>query len=153
VRQSSGFTPRLLALLAVLALVLAACGGDSGESEEEREAEEAGGVCSGEAIAAEELGLPDDFPEIDGMVLVEAAESGPSNTADGYFDGDIQSAYDAIKTGIEGAGYAVTFDEIEEDDAEITYATPDESSTGIVALRATCGGEDPVAVHITNRPA
>lgn len=132
------------------------------ETEEEREAEEEAeregegaitAVCEGEALADDELGLPDDLPVADGLTLVEAGEQGPSDVADGYFDGELQDAYDAIKEALEESDYTITFDEIERDDAEITYESPDGSSDGIFALRASCGGESPIAVHITNRPA
>ena len=153
-RSPSLTVARVLALIVALTLALAACGGGGGEGEEGEEGEEeAAGVCSGEALAADDLGLPEDFPSVDGMVLVEAGEQGPSNVADGYFEGGIQAAHDAILSSLEDAGYAITFDEVEEDDSEITYETPDESSTGLVAMRATCGGEEPIGVHITNRPA
>jgi hypothetical protein len=133
----------------VLSLLLTACGGDDGEEEGE------GGEtakCEGEALAADQLGLPADFPAPEGLTLVEAEEEGPSRAADGYFDGDVQAAHDAMKSALEGASYKITFDEVERDDSEITYITADDKSTGIVELRASCGGEDPVAVHITNRP-
>ncbi len=157
---------RLPALAAVLVLLLPACGGDDDageesaqemEQEQEREAEAEGegaeGACEGEALAADATGLPADFPMPSGLVLVDSGEAGPSATADGYFDGGLESAYETMKSELEGAGYKITFDEIERDDAEITYESADGASTGIVELRMRCGSEDRAAVHVTNRPA
>ena len=60
-------------------------------------------------------------------------------------------AYEDYKNGFESAGMKILFDEIEEDDAEVSYRTKDETSEGQVALRV-CEGEDVTSVHITNRP-
>jgi hypothetical protein len=47
-------------------------------------------------------------------------------------------------------GYTILFHEQEEDDAEISYRTKDESAEGQVALRSC--DEDKTSVHITVRP-
>jgi hypothetical protein len=141
-------------MLTATALVLAGCGGD-GKSEAEREAEAAkesgrGTVtCSGEAMTGE-TGLPADFPTIDGVVFVKASEAGPSHVVDGYAERGLEDLYDDFKSEFENAGYTILFDEIEEDDAEVSYKTKDETSEGQVALRSC--DEDKTSVHVTNRP-
>ena len=148
---------RALALLVftAIAFALAGCGGDGkSEAEKEREAEAKSGrgtvTCSGTAMTGE-TGLPADFPTIDGVVFVKASEAGPSHVVDGFAERGLEDLYDDFKSGFEDAGYAVLFDEIEEDDAEVSYKTKDETSEGQVALRSC--DEDKTSVHITNRPA
>jgi hypothetical protein len=46
----------------------------------------------------------------------------------------------------------VIFDEIEEEDSEVTYSGGDEGTSGIVALRENCAQSDRVSIHVTNRP-
>jgi hypothetical protein len=141
-------------MLTAIAFVLAGCDGD-GKSEAEREAEAAkesgrGTVtCSGEAMTGE-TGLPADFPTIDGVVFVKASEAGPSHVVDGYAERGLEDLYDDFKSEFENAGYTILFDEIEEDDAEVSYKTKDETSEGQVALRSC--DEDKTSVHVTNRP-
>ena len=56
------------------------------------------------------------------MTYTKSQTSGPSEVADGYYEGDLQGAYDAWKSAFEGAaGYMITFDEIEEFDSEVAY--------------------------------
>ena len=60
-------------------------------------------------------------------------------------------SYDAYEQAFENGGaYKILFKEKEEDDAEISYEG--EGTTGQVALRAVCGEDDKLVVHITNRP-
>jgi hypothetical protein len=88
------------------------------------------------------------------MTYTASQTSGPSEIADGYYEGDLQGAYDAWKSAFEGAaGYTITFDEIEEFDSEVAYRGGAESRSGIVALRDVCNEDGRIAVHITSRPA
>ncbi|MGE5690407.1 MAG: hypothetical protein ACM33B_07600 [Pseudomonadota bacterium] len=140
-------------LAGMLALSLSGCGGGDGESEAEREAEAATGrgtvTCEGSATS-EATGLPAGFPELEGITWVSAEDKGPTRVVDGYADRGLEELYDDYRSGFEDAGWSVTFDEIEEDDAEVAYKTADESSDGIVALRSC--DDDRTSVHITNRP-
>ena len=63
----------------------------------------------------------------------------------------MKEAHDLYVQGFEDAGYAVLFEELEEDDSEVSYRTKDKTSEGQVALRAC--DEDKTSVHITARPA
>ena len=143
---------RILLALTIGSVLLAACGGDKAESESEGEG---GGTetCEGDALPAEELALPADFPIPGEAYLTEAGEAGPSQVIEGYWEGDLESAYTEWKSALEGASYVILFDEIEEDDSEISYRSADESSTGQIALRNECEEEGRILVHITNRPA
>jgi len=145
-----------LLMLTALAFAVAGCGGDGkSEAEKEREAAAKSGrgtvTCSGTAMTGE-TGLPADFPTIDGVVFVKTSEAGPSHVVDGFAERDLKDLYDDYKSGFEDAGYTILFDEIEEDDAEVSYKTKDETSEGQVALRV-CEGDEKTSVHITNRPA
>jgi hypothetical protein len=143
---------RKLMLMIVLGGVLAGCGGDS-ESEAEREAEEASGrgtvTCEGSATS-DEIGLPAGFPELEGVIWVESELNGPTRIVDGYAEKGLEELYDGYKSGLEDAGFSILFDEIEEDDAEVSYEEQGEASDGIIALRSC--DEDTTSIHVTNRP-
>jgi hypothetical protein len=140
----------LAALLGTVALMLAACGGGGGDegSEEESEANRATVACEGSAIS--DTGLPAGFPTVDGVTLTKSSDAGPSHVVDGFYEGELQDAYDGYKDGFEQAGYTVVFDEIEDHDSEISYEG--DGRTGQVALREDCEEEGRLTVHITNRP-
>jgi hypothetical protein len=131
-------------------LLFSACGG-SGDDEGDK-----GGNgfrdCSGQPLSSEAIMLPADFPIPSEAVLTASSKAGPSQIVDGYWEGDLQSAYDEWKDALDGAGYSVLFDEIEEVDSEISYSSPDEASTGQIALRSECTQDGRTYVHITNRP-
>ena len=136
---------------AMLVLSLAACGGKS-EAEKEREAASGRGTvtCSGSAMSGE-TGLPTDFPTIEGITYVESKKDGPTQIVDGYAEKGLEDLYDEFNSEFESAGYTVLFHEREEDDAEVSYRTGDESTEGQVALRSC--DEEKTSVHITARPA
>ena len=139
----------LLGLVLVIVLTVAACGGSDENGEEESE----GGAkiaCSGDPVTPD---LPSDFPEVEGLTYTKSSTAGQSQIADGYYEGDLEEAYDAFKSAFEGAGYTITFDEIEEDDSEVAYKGGDENRSGIVALRKECEESGRISVHITSRPA
>jgi len=137
----------LAALLALVALALAACGG-GGESEEKESESGAKVACEGSPISATKL--PANFPKPDGVTYTETSEAGPSHVVDGYYEGELQDAYEGYKDGFESAGYKVLFDEIEDHDSEVSY--DGEGRTGQVALREDCEEEGRLTVHITSRP-
>jgi len=144
---------KLLRLTAVACVALAAAGCGGGESEEEREAEEGGRgtiTCEGPALTGA-TNLPASFPKLDDVTYVEAEKRGPTAVVDGYYEGSLEDAYEGYKDAFESAGYEILFDEIEEDDSEVSYRADDETE-GIVALRKACDEDDRISVHITNRP-
>ena len=147
----SGKALRLLLALLMGIFVLSACSG----GDDEEEGENGGGTlaCEGEALGSSELNLPSDFPIPGEAVLTDATESGPSQVVEGYYEADLESAYNEWKEALEEADYAILFDEIEDKDSEISYKSADEGSTGQIALRAECEESDRTFVHITNRPA
>ena len=145
-----GKSLRLIVALAVGMLVFAACGGGDDEG-----GEEGGGTqaCEGSALGSDELNLPSDFPIPGEAVLTSSEADGPSQVVEGYYEADLESAYNEWKEAFEGASYTILFDEIEENDSEISYKSSDEASTGQIALRNECEEEGRTLIHITNRPA
>ena len=142
-----------LLMLCLLGAVLAGCGGKSEAEKEREEAAKSGRgtvTCEGSATS-DALGLPAGFPEIEGVTFVVTEQKGPTRVVDGYADRTLEELYEDYKSSFESGGHAILFDEIEEDDAEVSYRTEDESSEGIVALRSC--DEDKTSVHITNRPS
>jgi hypothetical protein len=146
-------------LAASLSLVMAGCSnettvsGGSSPSPTTAPTTPTGALCSGPAVDASQVKLPADFPQPGELTITASTTAGPSQVVDGYWDSDLEEAYEDWHRQLDTAGYTVLFDEIEDDDAEISYKSADGSSTGQIALRADCGTEDRIAVHITNRPA
>jgi hypothetical protein len=137
----------------LLALTVAGCGGKS-EAEKEREAANGSGrgtvTCDGEAMSGKPA-LPAGFPAIEGITFVKSKQTGPTQVVDGYVSRGLDELYDDLNSGFDSAGYTILFHEKEEDDAEVSYRTKDESNEGQVALRSC--DEDKTSVHITVRPA
>jgi len=145
----------LWTLLGALVLALAGCGGESEGEKAKEQAKEAAAassapVCDMTTVVTTTK-LPANFPKPDGVTYRVTKTTGPSEVVDGTYDGSLDDAYDAYEQAVEDAGYNVLFKEKEEDDAEISYEG--ESTTGQIALRAVCGEDDKLVVHITNRPA
>jgi hypothetical protein len=138
---------RLVALLVIGMLVLAACGGDEREPEGEEGA--AREKCSSDIPAAADVpGLPENFPVPGEAVLTGSTEAGPSQIVEGYFQADIEEAFPEYEEAFEEAGYDITKDEREEDDAEIFFAG--DNTTGQVNMFAECEGR--TKLRITIRP-
>jgi hypothetical protein len=136
------------AVLAVFTVLLAGCGGSdskSGESGGEVEA-----ACTKSELS-EAPELPQGWPDMGEVTFTQQSEQGPTQIVEGYFDGDLQAAHDDFKRELEAAGFTILFDEIEEDDSEVSWKG--EGRSGQVALRNECGSSDKIFVHITNRPA
>lgn len=130
-------------LLTLVVGVAAGCGGD-GEGESE-----AKGTCgAAPAEIATQPTLPDGFPTPEGVVYTSERDAGPSHIVEGYRDGQLEDAFDAYKDAFGTAGYDVTKDEREEDDAEVNFEGG--ASTGQVKLLQSC--EDRTSVAITVRP-
>lgn len=147
--RKTGPTGLLLTTATAFALALAACGGGDGDKESE---EEEGGTvaCEGTAVTPN---LPTTFPQVSGVTFTKSSASGPSEIADGYYEGELEKAYESYKSGFEDAGYTVTFDEIEEHDSEVAYKGGSPERTGIVALRDNCEESGRISVHVTSRPS
>ena len=134
---------RPIALLAVTGIALAAgCGGGGG------------GTAFGPCAAAPSpvprpAGLPRDFPTPDAVTYTADRAAGPSTILEGYWDGDLEEAFEGYKDAFETAGYDITDEEREAADAEVNFDGG--GSNGQVRLGQEC--EDRTEVRITIRPA
>jgi hypothetical protein len=140
---------RRLALLALSLLVfaLAGCGGD-GKREEEGNGE-VQTACTASALT-DAPNLPADFPSFESVTYTQQKTQGPTEIVEGYYEGEIEDAYNEVKSGLEDAGYTILFDELEEDDSEVSWKG--QGRSGQVGLRKECGDEDRVYLRISNRP-
>jgi hypothetical protein len=138
------------ALLGATVIVLAGCGGGG---EKKGETETAGAAvsaaCNGAQLAAAAK-LPPSFPQVENVTYTAQRTDGPTEVVEGYFMGSVKDAHDEYKKELQGAGYKILFDELEEHDSEVSWKG--EGRTGQVALREQCGEGDKIYVHITNRP-
>jgi hypothetical protein len=133
-------------------LVLAGCGGGGGgenEGEEGALNQEAVAACQGAALSGAPK-LPASFPQVENVTYTKQRTDGPTDVVEGYFEGSVADAHDEYKKELEGAGYKILFDELEEHDSEVSWSG--EGRSGQVALREECGDGDKIYVHITNRP-
>ena len=87
---------------------------------------------------------------VEETTLTKQSTQGPSEVIEGYWTGDLEEAHDEYVKEFQAAGYKVLFEELEENDSEVSWQG--EGRTGQVALRKDCDG-DKIYVHITNRPA
>jgi hypothetical protein len=143
------------ALVVALAVAAAGCGGsgkkkDSGEENDLGKAARA--ACTGKPLSAAPK-LPASFPQIESEKLTYTRQSteGPTNVIEGYFKGDVKETHDEFLKELEGAGYKILFNELEDHDSEISWQG--EGRTGQVAMREECGSSGKTYVHITNRAA
>jgi hypothetical protein len=145
----SSWTAMLVAMSVVAA---AGCGGGGGESEEGELGKQAQAACTGSPLS-EAPKLPASFPQIeaDKLTYTQQSTQGPTNVVEGYFNGDVKEAHEEFEKELEGVGYEILFNELEEHDSEISWKG--EGRTGQVAMREECGDSDKTYVHITNRPA
>jgi hypothetical protein len=127
-------------MLALVALA-AGCGGGDEDG--------AGGSCAPAAAATSATPeLPDGFPKPSGVTYTSSREAGPSTIVEGYREGDLGDVFEAYRHGFEAAGYDITKDEREEEDAEVNFAGG--GTDGQVKLREC---EDRTSIEITVRPA
>jgi hypothetical protein len=139
---------RWLPLLGMLVLALAGCGGDN-KNEESEGGGEAEAACTGSPLS-EAPKLPAKFPTFDSVTYTQQSTQGPTDIVEGYYEGDVEGAHDEVKAALEGAGFTVLFDELEEHDSEVSWKG--QGRSGQVALREECGDSERTFVHITNRP-
>jgi hypothetical protein len=140
----------LALLLGALAFAAAGCGSSKKESEGAT-GEQIQAACNGSQLSSEPK-LPASFPQIeaDKLVYTQQRTDGPTEVVEGYFNGGVKDAHDEFKKELQGAGYKILFDELEDHDSEVSWSG--EGRTGQVALREECGDSNKTYVHITNRP-
>ena len=135
-------------ILTVLVFLAAGCGGSDSKSSESGAETEA--ACTKSALS-EAPDLPKGWPEMGEVTYTQQAQQGPTTVVEGYFAGDVAAAHDDFKRELEAAGFTVLFDELEDNDSEVSWKG--QGRSGQVALRNECGSSDKVFVHITNRPS
>ena len=92
--------------------------------------------------------LPAKFPTPDNVTYTGQTKAGPTSIVKGYRNGELADAFDSYKSAFDSAGYSVTHDEKEEDDAEVNFAGG--KSTGQVKMIQVC--KDRTSLAITIRP-
>jgi hypothetical protein len=139
---------RWLALVGVLGLLLAGCGGGDGDNGSEL-SEEAEAACTASELS-EAPNLPAGWPDMGEVTFTQQSTQGPTEVVEGYFEGDIQAAHDDFTRELEAARFTILFDEVEENDSEVSWKG--EGRSGQVAIRNECGEDDKMYVKFTNRP-
>jgi hypothetical protein len=134
-------------ILAVLVFLVAGCGGSDRKSSESGDETEAACTKSPLSEAPE---LPKGWPQMGEVTFTQQSQQGPTTIVEGSFAGDVEAAHDDFKRELERAGFTILFDEVEENDSEVSWKG--EGRSGQVALRNECGSSDKTFVHITNRP-
>ena len=145
--RSSVRATRSWAILAFLVFLLAGCGGGDSKSSESGDETEAACTKSPLTGAPE---LPKGWPQLQEVTYTQESQQGPTTVVEGYFGGDVKAAHDEFKRELEAAGFTILFDELEDNDSEVSWKG--QGRSGQVALRNECGSSDKVFVHITNRP-
>ena len=140
---------RWFALVGVMGLLLTGCGGGDGDSDGELN-QEAEAACTGSQLS-EAPNLPAGWPDMGEVTFTQQSTQGPTEVVEGYFDGDVEAAHDDFKRELEAAGFTILFDEVEENDSEVSWKG--EGRSGQVAIRNECGDSDKMYVKVTNRPA
>ena len=135
--------------LVIFALLLVACGGEKKNEEESGSGEIEAACTRGELATGAQL--PKGWPELSEVTYTVETQQGPTTIVEGYFEGTLQAAHDDFKRELEDAGFTILFDEIEEDDSEVSWKGKGRS--GQVGLRKECGSDDKIFVHVSNRPA
>jgi hypothetical protein len=135
-------------ILAVLVFLVAGCGGSDSKSSESGDETEAACTKSALSVAPE---LPKGWPQMSEVTFTQQSQQGPTTVVEGYFAGDVTAAHDDFKRELEAAGFTILFDELEDNDSEVSWKG--QGRSGQVALRNECGSSDKVFVHITNRPS
>lgn len=136
---------RTIAFLLAATLLVAACSA----KEKKKEGEGKEGPCSpAPATLATAPTLPPGFPSPAELHYTDSQVAGPSTIVQGYWDGDLEAAFEGFKNAFAGVGYTVTHDEKEADDAEVNFSGG--NSTGQVKLVVECTAR--TLATITIRP-
>ena len=98
---------------------------------------------------AEAAPAPDRLPQPIRGDVHRGAEIGPSQIVKGYWEGDIEAAFEGYKEAFDGTDYSVTKEEREEVDAEVNFSG--QGVAGQVKLLEAC--KDRTDVSITIRPS
>lgn len=132
-----------VAFLLLLAFVLVGCGGaDKGSAVEK--------PCpAAPAPITNAPKLAPGFPSPPEVTYTSEQEAGPSSIVKGYWDGDIEAAYEGYKDAFGGSDYSVTKEEKEAVDAEVNFEG--QGVSGQVKLLQLC--KDRTDVSITIRPS
>jgi len=136
---------RIAGVLTVFAVFLAAGCGSEKKSEEGNAEKECGPAL---AAMTGSPTLPPQFPTPSSVTYTGQTKAGPSSIVKGYRDGELEDAFDSYKSAFDSAGYTVTHDEKEEDDAEVNFEGG--KSTGQVKMIQLC--KDRTSLSITIRP-
>ena len=139
---------RVVMLVAVAPFALVACGGGEEKATTETAGEERI-TCRADAFNGD-LGLPANFPKPPEFTATDSRQEGPTRVVEGYWESRLEEAYREWKDMVEEAGFDVTFDEMEEHDAEVAYKGS--GRTGLIALRDRCTEDEVTYVRITSRP-
>jgi hypothetical protein len=134
-----------IGVLSVFVVLLAAACGSEKKAEEGKAEKECG---TAPAAMAGQPTLPAKFPTPDMVMYTGEKKTGPSTIVSGYREGELGEAFDDYKSAFSSAGYDVTKDEKEEDDAEVNFSGG--SSTGQVKMVQSC--KDRTSLSITIRP-
>jgi hypothetical protein len=101
------------------------------------------------AALAGKPALPAGFPSPTAVVYTGRKTQGPTTIVSGYWNGDLDAAFNGYRGALSGAaGYSVTHDEQEKDDAEVNFSG--HAKTGQVKLKVECEGR--TTVTLTIRP-
>jgi hypothetical protein len=132
---------RFSLIIIVACALLAGCGG-----------EEPAAVTSACPAAPAELAsppmLPQGFPSPSEVTYAEDLQAGPARIVRGYWQGDIDAAYEGYKDAFDESSFEITKEEKESVDAEVNFAGGGVS--GQVKLLQTC--RDRTDVSVTVRP-
>jgi len=140
--------PWTVVLAVALGFVAAGCGGET--KEEESAGEEGARItCRADAFDGDP-GLPTNFPTPGEFTVTESTLEGPTRVGVGYWESGLEEAYREWKEQVEEAGFNLTFDELEDRDAEVAYEGS--GRTGIVQLKDKCEEDEVTYVRITSRP-
>ena len=137
---------RALAVIFVPLVFLGACENEA----KERKGEGPKATCGPTPSALAQVPtLPSGFPTPDEVSYTSTSQAGPSTIVAGFWQGDLVDAFDGYKAAFQQAGYQVTKEEKEADDAEVNFSGG--NSTGQVKLREECEGR--TTLTITIRPS
>lgn len=136
---------RSVGVLTVFAVLLTTACGSEKKSEEGKAEKECGPALP--AMTGNPT-LPPKFPTPASVTYTGESKAGPSSIVKGYREGELADAFDSYKSAFDSAGYSVTHDEKEEDDAEVNFEGG--KSTGQVKMIQPC--KDRTSLAITIRP-